>query len=212
MILWSSAPIIILLIKFVVLVDIIPLLFQMFLELLVVNVTIALVYDPVYSILYIRWEVVHISVRLINLIDELVVFSLAATASSVERRLILGAWTLVILTWAFVILSFLGLVVLLKMAAVKVLVLILIGSWPIAFSLKLLFFPSRNHIISVSHIHVVSVREAYSCLLLIKMGIWIFVNFNPCQSWRRLLHVLHQRILAIVLKSGRWRFVIKSLT
>ena len=210
MILWSSAPIIILLIKFVVLVDIIPLLFQMFLELLVVNVTIALVYDPVYSILYIRREVVHISVRLINLIDELVVFSLAATASSVERRLILGAWTLVILTGAFVILSFLGLVVLLEMAAVKV--LILIGSWPIAFSLKLLFFPGRNHIISVSHIHVVSVREAYTCLLLIKMGIWIFVNFNPCQSWRRLLHVLHQRILAIVLKSRRWRFVIKSLT
>ena len=162
-----------------------------------VDVSATVVYYFVHAVLNVWGQVFHVTVRLVNLVYKTVVFALRFI-SVTEGGLVLGA----VATWTaltgpgsgggavlIVEVTLFGLVATAaKMVAVEIF-LVLVWVLLICTRSKLLilklFLPSRHHILGVipANIHIVSLSNADSRLLLNQVCIWIFLNPDPRKPW-----------------------------
>ena len=76
--------------------------------------------------------------------------------------------------------------------------ILLVSSGTILLVLELLLLlPCWHHVCCVisANVHVVSLSDAYTSLLLDQVSIWVFVYLYSSKAGRSLLHALHHRVL-----------------
>jgi len=170
----------------VVLLVIPSILLGILLELAVVYVAVTVINDLVNTSLGLRGHVVDVAIGLVELIYEFMILALLIVGAStcVERWLVLTPLTTESLV-TLVIRSFFATTrVVVRSASSKVLAIKVIK---VALTISLLvLLPSWNHVgsvVSATNVHIISLGNAHTCLLLHKMSVRVLLHLDAWLTW-----------------------------